>query len=62
MPSGRCAGARGYITKQEATRKVIAAIRQVLSGQIYLSERVSAAILNRVAGRAPKTGSSPAIS
>jgi DNA-binding NarL/FixJ family response regulator len=31
------AGARGYINKQEAMTQVIAAIRQVLSGRVYLS-------------------------
>ena len=36
------AGAQGYITKQEATRKVLLAIRRVLSGSIYLNERVAA--------------------
>ncbi|MFN7138176.1 MAG: response regulator [Limisphaerales bacterium] len=46
------AGARGYITKQEATRKVLTAIRQVLGGQIYLSEKMSAKMLNKlVVGR-----------
>ena len=29
------AGARGYITKQEATTKIMVAIRQVLAGEIY---------------------------
>ena len=29
------AGARGYITKQEATKKILVAIRQVLAGEAY---------------------------
>src|SRR5687767_3068438 len=33
------AGAGGYIMKQEATDKVLTAIRRVLSGDVYLSER-----------------------
>ncbi len=33
------AGARGYITKQEATRKILLAVRTVLAGGIYLSSR-----------------------
>ncbi len=46
------AGAKGYITKQEATKKVLTAIRQVLQGQIYLSEKMSARMLNKlVVGR-----------
>jgi len=35
------AGARGYITKQEATKKILLAIRTVLDGQIFLSDRMS---------------------
>ena len=42
------AGARGYIMKQEATEKVLTAIRQVIRGDIYLSERMQAKILQRV--------------
>lgn len=44
------AGARGYIMKQEATEKMLAAIRQVTRGDIYLSERMQAKILQRVLG------------
>ena len=49
----RCikAGARGYITKQNASRNVMQAIRRVLSGEIYLSESVSNQILGRCVGR-----------
>lgn len=36
------AGARGYIMKREATRKVLQAIRCVLEGKLYASDRVSA--------------------
>lgn len=42
------AGARGYIMKQEATEKMLTAIRQVLRGEIYLSERMQGKILQRV--------------
>lgn len=35
------AGAMGYINKQEATTRVIEAIRRVLSDKIYLSERMT---------------------
>ncbi len=45
------AGARGYITKQEATRKVLEAIRTVLSGEIYLSEAQVALVTSQMAGR-----------
>jgi DNA-binding NarL/FixJ family response regulator len=47
------AGAKGYITKQEATRKILPAIRQVLSGQIYISEKMASRMVNKmVLGRA----------
>jgi DNA-binding NarL/FixJ family response regulator len=43
------AGARGYISKDEAPARVIAAIRQVLAGRISVSEHVTSRILDRVA-------------
>lgn len=43
------AGARGYINKQEAQEKIIMAIRQVLSGKVYLSEHMTESILNNIA-------------
>src|SRR5262245_11827083 len=45
------AGGRGYIMKQEGGKKLIEAIRQVLSGQIYVSEKISAKILEIFSGR-----------
>lgn len=42
------AGARGYIMKHEAIDGLVDAIRQVLSGRIYMSERMSQNILERV--------------
>ena len=51
------AGARGYINKQEAQEKIILAIRQVLSGKVYLSERMTERILNNmVSGSDDKHG------
>src|SRR3954471_14583296 len=35
------AGGRGYMMKQEGGKKLMQAIRQVLSGQIYVSEKMS---------------------
>lgn len=52
------AGAKGYITKQEATTKVLTAVRAVLGGQIYVSEKMIARLLNRTA-RGPVLGSTP---
>lgn len=47
------AGAKGYITKQEATKKILPAIRQVLAGEIYISEKMSSRMVHKmVMGRA----------
>lgn len=53
------AGARGYLNKQEATRKVIAALRQILAGEIYVSEKMASSILHKVAGGQKPGGASP---
>jgi DNA-binding NarL/FixJ family response regulator len=47
------AGARGYIMKEAGGENLLAAIRQVLSGQVYLSPKLSAKILDGLSG--PKT-------
>ena len=44
------AGARGYVMKKAGGEAVLKAIRQVLTGKIYVSERMSAQILNTFAG------------
>lgn len=45
------AGAHGYITKQEATRSILNAIREVLAGKVFLSPELSAEILSRMLGK-----------
>ena len=45
------AGARGYITKQDATCNILLAIRRVLGGDIYLNEKTASAIASRVASK-----------
>jgi DNA-binding NarL/FixJ family response regulator len=42
------AGAMGYINKQESIDKVVDAIRHVLEGEIYLSQRMTRQLLQRV--------------
>jgi DNA-binding NarL/FixJ family response regulator len=42
------AGALGYLTKQEASTKILPAIRQVLGGAIFLSDQVSPSLLKRL--------------
>src|SRR5579863_1294288 len=39
------AGANGYIMKQEATEKVLVAVRRILNGEIYVSDRVANKLL-----------------
>lgn len=45
-------GARGYVMKQEATDTVLTALRRVLRGEIYLSERMASRLLGKLAGGA----------
>ncbi|HEY1468270.1 MAG TPA: response regulator transcription factor, partial [Candidatus Acidoferrum sp.] len=41
------AGANGYIMKQEAADKVITAIRHILGGDVYLSDRLTKQMLQQ---------------
>ncbi len=43
------AGAMGYIMKQEASEKLLTAIRHVLGGQIYVSDKVSKRLIRKLA-------------
>src|SRR6202041_275480 len=53
------AGANGYIMKQEATDKVLVALRRILSGEIYVSTRIANSMLQHyVHGGAPSPHSS----
>jgi len=42
------AGAKGYIMKKEAMDKVMTAIRKVLAGELYVSERMSARMVQKL--------------
>jgi DNA-binding NarL/FixJ family response regulator len=53
------AGGRGYIMKLAGGKKLMQAIRQVLDGKIYVSEKMSADILETFSGRRSGTSSSP---
>jgi DNA-binding NarL/FixJ family response regulator len=53
------AGANGYIMKQEATEKVLVAIRRILQGEVYLSERLTTSMVNQFVHRSAPTKSSP---
>lgn len=51
------AGADGYITKEEGAEKSIQAIRLLMQGKRYLSDRVAAKIMDSLTGNAPRTES-----
>jgi DNA-binding NarL/FixJ family response regulator len=53
------AGGRGYIMKQQGGKMLMEAIRQVLAGQVYVSEKMSAHILEIFSGRRTGSGTSP---
>jgi len=54
------AGARGYIMKQEATGKVVTAIRRVLAGEVYVSDGMAAKMVSKFVGGGTRTASAPA--
>ena len=49
-PRALRAGASGYIMKQEATENVLVALRRVLGGGVYLSERMANKMLQQFVG------------
>ena len=56
----RClkAGAKGYIMKQEPPEKVVSALRKILDGDIYISDKLGTKLLNKfVTKRADSSGS-----
>lgn len=48
------AGARGYITKHEASAEVMVAIRRVLEGEVYLSPQMTRKMLKSLTGGGPQ--------
>lgn len=53
------AGARGYIMKQEATERVVTAIRRVLAGDVYISDSMAARMVSKLATPGGRVGGSP---
>lgn len=53
------AGAMGYLMKEEATEKVIGAVRTILRGEIFLSENIAQRMLLKVASGKSVRGGSP---
>jgi DNA-binding NarL/FixJ family response regulator len=56
---GLRAGANGYIMKQQATEQVLVAIRRILGGEIYVSERIANKMLHLFVGGSPTEQTSP---
>jgi DNA-binding NarL/FixJ family response regulator len=54
------AGAQGFIMKQEATEKVLVALRRFLAREIYVSERIANRMLQRYIG-SPDAGRTSSI-
>lgn len=52
------AGAKGYVMKRESTKSILTAIRRVLSGDVYVSERVVSAMAKRM-GSSRKAAAEP---
>jgi DNA-binding NarL/FixJ family response regulator len=53
------AGARGYVMKRESTKSVLTAIRRVLEGSVYVSERVVNSMARKLALSDKQSASSP---
>ena len=53
------AGANGYIMKQEATEMVLVALRRILAGDVYVSNRVASRMLKQLVGGVPTARKSP---
>lgn len=53
------AGALGYVNKDQATDKIVEAIRRVLEGKVYLSDAMAEKMLHRAVGGGQKITSSP---
>jgi DNA-binding NarL/FixJ family response regulator len=53
------AGARGYIMKEAGGENLLGAIRQVLRGEVYVSHKMSARILEDLSTRRPRGSTSP---
>jgi DNA-binding NarL/FixJ family response regulator len=53
------AGALGYIMKEEAGEQVLVAIRKVLTGEIFLSDRMKTRMLQQMANGRTKITTSP---
>ncbi len=53
------AGANGYIMKQEATERVLEAIRRIRGGEVYVSDKIAKRLLRQVVSSPAAAGKSP---
>lgn len=53
------AGAQGYVMKQEAPPTLLTAIRKVLAGEVYISDKMSGTLLKRMVGGKKAAGDLP---
>jgi DNA-binding NarL/FixJ family response regulator len=53
------AGARGYVMKEAGGERLMAAIREVLTGKVSVSPRMASVLLDSFSGPRPRGGSSP---
>ena len=61
MYAERClrAGAKGYVMKQEPPQRLLGAVRQVLRGEVSLSETMTRQLLSRICGGKDEPGNTP---
>ena len=55
------AGALGYVSKDQATDRIVDAIRRVAAGKVYLSEAMAERLLQRAVGATPEKATRPPI-
>jgi len=53
------AGARGYVTKAEASTKIVEGLREVLRGGVYVSSKVASRMVTRLVGAGSDLGTFP---
>lgn len=53
------AGAHGYITKQHASTDIVAAIRTVLAGEVYMSPGLAVSLACKATGHRPQPTATP---
>lgn len=53
------AGSRGYIMKKEASKNIVSAIRTIANGELYLSEKISSVIIDKLIHGSSDTISTP---